>query len=68
MDQTYFYGSEAQRMRAAQDLYDQYCQYLYSDPARAKTQMIAGIQIALAQAFAQGANNAPPASPACREE
>lgn len=53
-DFTYFYGDETSRMRAAQDLYERYCQYLYTDPARAKTQMIAGVQSALAQAFAQG--------------
>lgn len=53
-DQTYFYGDERSRMMAAQSLYEKYCQYLFTDPARAKTQMIAGIQSSLGQAYAQG--------------
>jgi hypothetical protein len=53
-DRTYFYGDEAARLVAAQSLYETYCRHLFTDPARAKTQMIAGIQSALGQAFSQG--------------
>lgn len=54
MQLTYFYGDESGRLAAARDLYERYCRFLFDDPARAKTQMMAGIQSALAQAFAQG--------------
>lgn len=57
-DQTYFYGHERVRLLAAQDLYEKYCQHLFTDPARAKTQMIASIQSALGQAYIQGWKNA----------
>lgn len=50
----YNYSGETDRLAVAQALYESYCQFLYTDPARAKTQMIAGIQLALRHAFEQG--------------
>lgn len=59
-DQTYYYGSDSGRLDAAEALYERYCRYLFTDPARAKTQMVAGIQSALGQAFSQGVNESAP--------
>lgn len=50
---TYYYGDEAQCIRAAQEIYERYGEVAH-DPARGRTQTIALIQIALRQAFSQG--------------
>lgn len=55
-EKTWFYGDEQSRLLASQKIYERYCRHLFDDPARAKTQMIAAIQSALGQAFAQGVN------------
>lgn len=49
-----YYGDGNNRLYYAQAVYQDFCKTLITDPARAKTQLIARIQSALGQAHAQG--------------
>lgn len=54
---TWFYGDSNGRHRAARDLYERFCATLATAPDRAMAQLTAGIQSALAEAYAQGRNH-----------
>lgn len=47
-------GRKAEDLRMAQEMYSKFCVSLTDNPGQAKTQLIAGIQIALAAARRDG--------------